>query len=206
MVNSRSGSELWIPRRFVGEVSRIDEPVLIVGLNRELELRSGMILPYQRRVIQMPVAGGAVSAMPGAGGGSHEPAPIVGIRLESNDKRIFKLIGATVVAAIALYFGASNFARQRYVYTFNDQTPLGLSRRDDYVAVARKLGKPAADREVEIGTIHYQALDYPDRKRTVILMGSDAHTTYIGAMDQNWKPTESADGSTAALLRNLKRF
>src|SRR6202795_251310 len=55
VVNCKSASEIWIPRRFVGEVSRVDDPVLIVGLNRELEYKSGMIVPFQRRVIEMPV-------------------------------------------------------------------------------------------------------------------------------------------------------
>ena len=54
--------------------------------------------------------------------------------------------------------------------------------------------------------MQFEALSYPQRKYTVILMGSDTHPTYIGAMDQHWKPTESVDGSTAALLRNLKKF
>ena len=41
VVNCKSGAEVWISRRFVGEVSRIDDPVLIVGLNRELEYKGG---------------------------------------------------------------------------------------------------------------------------------------------------------------------
>src|SRR5205823_9005859 len=36
VVNCKSASEVWIPRRFLGDVSRVDDPVLIVGLNREL--------------------------------------------------------------------------------------------------------------------------------------------------------------------------
>src|ERR1700685_2996715 len=55
VVNTRSGEEIWVPRIFLGEVSRIDEPVMIVGLNRELECRSGAIIPRQRRVIELPV-------------------------------------------------------------------------------------------------------------------------------------------------------
>ena len=51
VVNCRSGTEIWISRRFVGEVARVEDPVLIVGLVRELEYKSGMIVPYQRRVI-----------------------------------------------------------------------------------------------------------------------------------------------------------
>src|SRR5918912_1057136 len=56
VVNCKSGNEIWIPRRFLGEVSRIEDPVLIVGLNRELEYKAGAVWPYQRRVIEMPLA------------------------------------------------------------------------------------------------------------------------------------------------------
>src|SRR5450755_427366 len=59
VVNCKSGAEIWISRRFVGEVSRIDDPVLIVGLNRELEYKGGAVWPCQRRVIEMPLAVGA---------------------------------------------------------------------------------------------------------------------------------------------------
>src|ERR1700720_3484913 len=65
VVNCKSASEIWIPRRFVGEFSRVDDPVLIVGLNRELEYKSGMIVPFQRRVIEMPVAVGGLIPAPG---------------------------------------------------------------------------------------------------------------------------------------------
>src|ERR1035441_5763954 len=35
VVNCKSGAEVWISRRLVGEVSRVDDPVLIVGLKQE---------------------------------------------------------------------------------------------------------------------------------------------------------------------------
>src|SRR4051794_11333455 len=60
VVNCKSGTEVWISRRFIGEIARIDDPVLIVGLTRELEYKGGAVWPFQRRVIEMPVAvGGA---------------------------------------------------------------------------------------------------------------------------------------------------
>src|SRR5271157_2042014 len=85
VVNCKSGVEVWISRRLVGEVSRIDDPVLIVGLNRELEYKGGTVWPYQRRVIEMPVAAGG---SPGAVAEKGAPGTVVGIRLESNDRRI----------------------------------------------------------------------------------------------------------------------
>src|SRR5215468_3337913 len=74
VANCKSGSEIWISRRYIGEVSRVDDPVLIVGLVRELEYKGGMIVPYQRRVIEMPVAVGAAPLPPAERG---EPAPVV---------------------------------------------------------------------------------------------------------------------------------
>src|SRR6185295_20218504 len=59
VVNSKSKEELWIPRRFLGEISRIEDPVVIQGLTKELEFKSGQVLPHQRRVIEMPIAVGA---------------------------------------------------------------------------------------------------------------------------------------------------
>ena len=55
----KRGAEVWIPRRFVGEESRVDDPVLIVGLQEELDYRGGAVWPNQRRIIEMPMAIGA---------------------------------------------------------------------------------------------------------------------------------------------------
>src|SRR6266545_523227 len=78
VVNCKSGNEIWIPRRYIGEVSRVDDPVLIVGLNKELEYKGGAVWPFQRRVISMPVAVGGSPLVPGE---RSEPASIVGIRV-----------------------------------------------------------------------------------------------------------------------------
>src|SRR6266700_3951436 len=111
VVNCKSAAEVWISRRFLGEVSRVDDPVLIVGLNRELEYKSGMIVPFQRRVIEMPVAVGGTSQASGTADRA-APAPIVGIRTESaTDTRIFKLIGAAVAFAIVFYLIVVNLSR-----------------------------------------------------------------------------------------------
>src|ERR1700710_160414 len=67
VANAQSGEEVWIPRIFLGEVSRMDEQVMIVGLNHELECRRGVIIPRERRVIEFP-----------------GPAPVVG-QVVAND-------------------------------------------------------------------------------------------------------------------------
>src|SRR5580704_6020800 len=56
VANTKSAEEIWIPRRFLGEVSVIEDPFLIAGLVQELEYQAGEVLPYRRRVIEMPRA------------------------------------------------------------------------------------------------------------------------------------------------------
>src|ERR1700722_18732228 len=58
VVNTKTKTELCVPRRFVGEGALVEEPVMIVGLVKELEYREqeGLVLPYIRRVIEMPRA------------------------------------------------------------------------------------------------------------------------------------------------------
>ena len=212
VVNCKNAEEIWISRRYIGEVSRVDDPVLIVGLTRELEYKRGMVVPFQRRVIEMPVA---VGGNPATAREGERPAPglIVGIRMASaQDKRMFKLIGAAVTVAILLYVLAVSMSRQRVVFTVKDQTYMGLTARDDRTEVVVKLGEPASDHwQSENGALQYEALDYPDRKLTVILMGGDRKSVqYVGTMDKDWKPVHSvtmrSGGTTDSLLRGLKRF
>jgi hypothetical protein len=54
-------------------------------------------------------------------------------------------------------------------------------------------------------------MSYPDRKYTVVLMGSDPKNLYyIGTMDANWSPvhfvTLRSGGSTESLLRTIEKF
>jgi hypothetical protein len=169
-------------------------------------------------VIEMPLVVG------GTGGVALEqperatPAPVVGIRLMSNtDRRAFKLVGLAVMLAIlatllALTLFRVGEVRQRVVFTGQDQSFLELTGRDDYLAVVQKLGAPTFDRwQNESGAIQLRALSYPDRKYTVVLMGSDRHNAlYIGALDDQWRPIHSVQlhsgGTTDSLLRGLKRF
>ena len=142
----------------------------------------------------------------------------MGIRLESSDKRIVRLIGAALAVGIFLCVAAltinrvGEYRQRTAVFTARDQQFLDLSGRDDYVAVVQKLGPPTTDRwQSETNPIQVRALGYPDRKYTVLLMGRDrGSAVYIGTMDDNWKPVHSvelhAGGTTSSLLRNLKRF
>lgn len=121
--NTKTSEEIWIPRRFLGEVSAIEDPFLIAGLVKELEYQAGAVLPYRRRVIQMPraVNGGSPFVArhePAAG-----PAPVIGIRVESGPssragKRLLTWLVAGILACIAaaetlMVFGGHRAAASR---------------------------------------------------------------------------------------------
>src|ERR1700722_17744292 len=189
VVNARTGQEIWIPRRFLGEISRIEDPVVIVGLVRELEYKSGAVWPHQRRVIEMPMAVGA-APQAAARPLKREPAPVVGIRLESKtDSNIFRMVGgALVVGIVAAYFVVNFYRgggpRPRITHPAKDQSYLDLTARDDYRAVVRRLGAPVRDRwQSETGAVQYRALSYTNRAYTVILMGPGRKgAAYIGTL------------------------
>jgi len=113
VVNRKSGEEISIPRRLVGEVSIVDAPVVIVGLLRELEYREGAVWPCQRRVIEIPMAVGEKRSA--ASPARHAPAPVVGIRLEpSRTRRGYKAVGGLLALAILLHLAVTTFnARNR---------------------------------------------------------------------------------------------
>jgi hypothetical protein len=108
VINTKTKTELCVPRRFVGEGALVEEPVMIVGLVKELEYREGAVLPHVRRVIEMPRAVNASpparrhelqsEAMPGA---PPRTAPVVGIRIENEPKsRLWRVLVAAVAAAV----------------------------------------------------------------------------------------------------------
>jgi hypothetical protein len=109
VVNSRTNDEISVPRRFLGEVSSTDHPVLIVGLLRELQCTNGVALPFERRVIEMPlVVGGENDPRPQPRG----LAPVIGIRLEPRRRnRVFQLVGGALAIAIFLYVATANLIR-----------------------------------------------------------------------------------------------
>ena len=111
VVNSRTHEDLSIPRRFLGEVSSTDHPVLIVGLVRELQCKNGVALPFVRSVIEMPLAAGGENdppAQPRSGG----LAPVIGIRLEPRRRnRAYQLVGGALAMAIFLYVATANLIR-----------------------------------------------------------------------------------------------
>lgn len=215
VVNAKSGQELWIPRRFMGEVARIEDPVVIIGLNKELEYKTGAVWPHQRRVIEMPVAVNAGTIFPPEQRPA-APAPVVGIRLEGGaESRVGRLVvGAMMVGVIAcltlVMVSREGRLRPRVAYSNNDQQFLDLRYTDDIHAVVMKLGQPAEDRfKNASGELQYRALWYPQRSYYVILLGLDRKEMhYIGSVDKDWNLIHyvqiPSGGDTASLVRGLK--
>jgi hypothetical protein len=106
VVNAKTAEELWIPRRFLGEVSVIEDPFLIAGLVKELEYKAGAVVPHRRRVIEMPRAvNGPASSVAFRPPASTGPAPVIGIRVETGPasrtgKRLLTWIVAGILTCI----------------------------------------------------------------------------------------------------------
>ena len=215
VANCKTGSEIWVPRRYIGAAST-EEPIPIVGLTRELEFKGGMLSPHQKRLVKMPPA---VASNAGEPEGDDPAARQASkrVRLEPSDIGVLKLVAVALGCMMLFYVVGVNFQRikdwrpRRIVYTVKDQGFLDLTARDDRFAIVQKLGDPGTDHSKEVGAIFYESLTYPDRRYTVILMGSDFKSlAYVGTMDDNWRPVHfiilKGGGSTESLLRTLPRF
>lgn len=218
VANSKIDLQIWVPRRYLGELSKIEEPVAILGLVRELEYKAGAVWPYQRKVIEMPLAVNE-SPRPASGEPARAPKPIsrLGFGGGGTESRVGRLIGvALVIGMVACLIAVTVYRegqlRPRFTYTARDESYLQLSRDDDYFAIARKLGAPADDRwKPDSGEIQYRALWYPQRSCIVILMGTERESVrYIGTLDLKWTPVHFVQfrtgGTTASMLRGLKPF
>lgn len=223
--NTKSGLEVAIPRKFFGNTSQVDEPVMIVGLNRELQYRTGSVWPTERKVLAMPPSPlKPVMRMPGTLPEPDGPtgfSAMMGSGDSGTEGRVTKLIAYTLGSIVfvgLLFWALVKFTPDaKPTFVGKDQAYLELTRDDDSFAVARKLGPPKADRwKPDAGEIQFRALDYPDRGYIVILMGNDRDSTrYLGAVapskdGKSWSAlhaVETARGTNALpLLRSLKPF
>jgi hypothetical protein len=216
VMNAKTSTELFLPRAFVGEASLVEEPVMIVGLVKELEYKNGAVLPHVRRVIEMPRAVNDSFRPRIRPAETAGPAPVVGIRLEpSTESRTSKRmrtafaagILACVASAIVLRDGTMG-SRAKLAAPIELHLPLTAS--DGYDSIVNKLGRPARDRWFEIGGMEYRRLSYPQRSYALLLMGAakDDHAFYIGAIDPYGRVIHSvqlSDGrNSAALIRRLR--
>ncbi|HLG96004.1 MAG TPA: hypothetical protein VKX49_06810 [Bryobacteraceae bacterium] len=214
--NTGTNETLSIPRRYVGDISSVEAPVMIVGLLAELEYREGAVCPAKRRVIQMPLAvnqGVAAQPAPARPG----PAPVIGIRLEDGSRsRLPKTVVAGVavslagcVLAISLFRGGVIASRAFYAPVA--QQNLGFTAGDDYRSVVRTLGPPARESwQSDLQGREFHTLWYTRQRIYVVLMARGSSENYIGALDRNWRPVHTASlpdqESSYDLLRNLRRF
>jgi len=214
--NTKTNEEVSVPRRYVGEISRVDAPVMIVGLLAELEYRAGVVWPAERRVIEMPRAVND-GPRPRMAQSQAARAPVVGIRLESErTSRVGKIVAGGVaigvagcVLAISLFRGGVVATRAFYAPSMQENLP--FSPQDDRSSVLRIWGEPAMERSSSVAGAQVELLAYPHRGLYLILMGHDGGAArYIGAMDWNWRPAHAVDvsgyGSSYGLLRRLPRF
>lgn len=72
--NALTQEELSVPRKFIGDVSRLEEAVRVVTLLRKLECVDGVVRPLNRAVITMPVSDDAPRLR------ADRPAAVVAIR------------------------------------------------------------------------------------------------------------------------------
>jgi len=208
--NTATGQEIWIPRRYLGEISKVDEPVMIVGLVQELEYKAGAVWPYRRRVVEMPQP-------PRPKPGVEPPPPRsrwIDFGPESKVGRLIAgaLVLGLIVTALTVALFRTRRSGERVTFKPLVQVELQLTAEDDYHSIVRKLGPPAEDHwKSDQGERQYRALYYPNLGLTLILMGPDReHVFYIGAKDKDWKTVHSVTlpgGITSdAILRQLERF
>jgi hypothetical protein len=85
VINAQTGSELWVPRQFIGAVSDNGDS-LVVGLTQQVDVRDGEIVPRaSRRVIEMPAP-----VNPPVINHHEGPASVIGIRLEQTQTSTFQ--------------------------------------------------------------------------------------------------------------------
>lgn len=212
--NVKTEQEVWVPKRYIGQVSKVEEPIAIVGLTKELEYKAGTLVPHVRRVIEMPRA---VNEGPRPGS---EPSPdvpatpsgmqaITGVS-SGTDSKIGRMLLIAVGIAIVVLVGVIGFFRDsqnRVRFTPVVQSDIVFSARDDYFAVERRLGKPAEDRwKSDQGEIQYRYLWYPQQGMAVILMGADRDKAlYIGELDKDGHVIHSVDRNMEQILRRFRK-
>lgn len=206
VMNTKSATELWVPRRFVGEISLVGEPVMIVGLVKELEYKAGTVYPHVRRVIEMPRAVNDSARRYARTPEPEGPASVVGIRLESGVKSragrvMFGTFAAGILACLSVvivFRDGPLGGRSRFTAAMDIGLP--FTARDTYESIVSRLGPPANDRWQS----DYRHLWYPQQSLTIVL----TRTGYIGAIDPQGHVIHSVvlpDGrNSAVLLKNLR--
>jgi len=215
--NARMGVELWVPRTWLGEVSKVEEPHVIVGLKREVEYKGGALVPYHRRVIGMPRPHAAlpvpIHEMPRMPTAADELRSSVG-----GESNMMKTLGIVLVAALVLVVAAVGLSRLRndggtVSYKALEQRNIDLTYNSTYFDVVQKFGAPEDDRwRPGGGERRVRALVYKKEGLIVLLMGPDQNNDarYIGAKDLEWRNVHTVTlpggATTDATLSSLQKF
>jgi len=218
--NAEDSQEIWIPRAHLGEVSSVDEPVLILGLKRELEYKAGDVRPFRQTVVSIPSVRGARPPEELAASEPAEPR-----RSDSTtDSKTLSLVGRALAVSTLVVLGVALVVSGslpnplagwfRTDSSTSDQRYLSLTAKDGYYDVAAKVGQPEGEEWLsqEQADLHFQVLDYPNRGYAVVMMGGARNDVrYIGALHQpSRKILDAAQvgrgGDTSSLLRNLPEF
>ena len=219
-MNTKSLEELWIPRHLLSGVSSIEEPVVIVGLMKELEYREGIVVPRVQRVIEMPRAVNDVprpAANRLAARPSGQLAPVVGIQVESSpeSRKSRKLLGVVAAGILASIIGTVVFrdgplsSRARF-FSATPRLSLPFTAHDDYLSVVDRWGRPASSRSrPSTDGREFHLLRYPERLLTIVLLGADRdHAFYLGALGRGGRVVHSVtlpDGHDSAALLTRAR-
>jgi hypothetical protein len=196
VVNPKTSIELWIPRHFVGEISMVADPVIIVGLAKELEYREGAVYPHIRRVIEMPRAVNDSPRPRIQRAEPARPAAVVGIRLEPRESRAGRIVLATIAAGVLACIAVASVA-SRSALSAAIKNELPLTARDDYDSIVARYGPPVEDQWRSSRTgIEYRRLAYPARSFSLILI--DGY--YAGALGRDGRVIHSA----GTRLRSLR--
>jgi hypothetical protein len=220
VANRKSPHDVWIPRNYVGSVSSSDSPLLIVGLNRELEFKAGAVWPYRRTVIEMP---GPRRPALEAPENASAPGP-AGVRFDPAETKVGRFLAGSLLVGLVACLIVVVFALEGNPFSLGgwfqpsvettDQRYLGLNSSDTYHDILLKLGKPDQEQWIssEASEIQFQLLRYPARSYAVVMMGpSRLESHYIGALHEPSRQILDSiklpnGGSTASMLKNLPEY
>ena len=202
--NVQTSQQLTIARHWLGEISSVEAPVLIVGLVKELELREGAVIPHRRKVLEMPRA---VNAGPFHATASEHKAPVVAIRTElaKATSPARRWLRGGLAAGVITCIAAGVLLRDaplggRYGIFRGAFRSLRLTSLDDYEAVVEKLGRPVSEDRLRTGDgTPYLRLWYPRPGIAVILSGEGDKARYAGALNSSGHVLHA----TAPALMNL---
>jgi hypothetical protein len=197
VVNAATGAEVWIPRMFLGEISRVGDPLAIVGLRKELEWKGGIVSAMRRTVIEMPLA---VNDVPRPARAA-SLAPVVPIRLESPaaSRRGRKIGVALMLGAVCLTFVADiarqiNWQSRAEAFRFA-RAWRHISPGDTMPSVVARLGTPSDDRTFTNSEgLRFRVLSWPKRGLKIVLMAT-------GHEDEHYLGTVGSDGQVLQFVQ-----